>query len=83
MKPINIIQITEPKFTFEGEHHWVQTKRFRDFRDFQDNIDYYTDKGYTHCFIFSIFNQHDGNMMIDHTGTETEVWVRYKFLKIE
>jgi len=83
VRPFNIIQVDSPKFEYKGVEYYVDTRRYIDFCDFQKSIDRAIDMGYTHCFIYTVMNQHDGKMIIDMTGTVTDVWIRSLFKKLE
>ncbi|PIZ95587.1 MAG: hypothetical protein COX80_04065 [Candidatus Magasanikbacteria bacterium CG_4_10_14_0_2_um_filter_33_14] len=83
MRLINIIQVDTPLFEYKGVEYAVETRRYIDFCDFQKYVDIAIDRGYTHCFIYNVINQHDDKMIIDISGTVTDVWIRSKFVKIE
>ena len=74
LKPkLEIIQVTTPKFEYEGKDMYVDSKMYKDLKQFQDDIDEYQKKGSTKCFFYSLHTQHEPNMTI--------YWVRCKFIK--
>jgi hypothetical protein len=73
-KCIEIIQVTTPKFKYDGKDLYVENKMYKDLKQFQDDIDEYQRKGATKCFFYSLYTtQHEHNMTI--------YWVRCKFIK--
>ena len=74
LKPkLEIIQVTTPKFEYEGSELYVESKMYKDLKQFQDDIEEYEKKGATKCFFYSLHTQHEPNT--------TLYWVRCKFIK--
>jgi hypothetical protein len=83
MKPFNFINVDAPIFEFNGVKHYVNENRYTDFCGFQKDIDRAMRRGMTHCFIYTVHNQHNGEMITDIDKTQTDVWIRHTFLKIK
>jgi hypothetical protein len=74
LKPkLQIIQVNSPKFEYEGKDLYVESKMYKNLKQFQDDIEEHEKKGATKCFFYSLYTQHDPNMVI--------YWVRCKFIK--
>ena len=74
LKPkLEIIQVTTPRFEYEGKDLSVDSKMYKDLNQFQEDIDEHQRKGATKCFFYSLYTQHEPNMTI--------YWVRCKFIK--
>lgn len=73
MSELQIIQVTTPVFEYDGKKLWVDSRMYKDLKQFQDVIEDYKNKGATKCFFYSLHTQHEPNRII--------YWVRCKFIK--
>lgn len=73
-KSIEIIQVTTPKFEYDGKELYVETKMYRNLNQFQDDINEYERKGATKCFFYTLNTTHEPTL-------GTTYWVRYKCIK--
>lgn len=83
MRLINIVQVDTPVFEYKGVEYYVETRRYIDFCDFQKSLDRAIDRGCTHCFIYTVMNQHGGKIIEYGVDNYSDVWIRSKFVKIE
>ena len=70
---MEIIQITKPTFEVDGETIPTNSQMYRDLSDFQRDIDRKERMGYTKCYFYSLYTQHEPNFII--------YWVRCRFMK--
>jgi hypothetical protein len=72
---LQIIQVNAPSFEYDGKDLYVESKMYKDLKQFQDDVEEHEKKGATKCFFYSLHTQHDPNtnMVI--------YWIRCKFIK--
>jgi len=70
---LQIIHVDTPKFEYEGVYLYVVSKMYKNLIEFQAEIDERGKMGFTKCFLYSIYTQHEPDFVI--------YWVRYKFVK--
>ena len=73
-KGIEIIQVTTPKFEYDGKELYVEEKMYRNLNQFQDDINDYEQKGATRCFFYTLKTTHEPTL-------GTIYWIRCKFIK--
>ena len=72
---IEIVQVTTPKFEYEGKDMYVEERMYSNLNQFQDDINEYEQKGATKCFFYSLKTTYEPTLGI------TIYWIRSKFIK--
>lgn len=74
MGKLEIIQVSTPKFEYNGQDLYVEDRMFKNLKEFQDEIDEYERKGATKCCFFSLHTEH-GPQFISPI-----YWIRRKYI---
>lgn len=84
MEKIKIIQVDNVVFEYRDVEYCVESRRYMDFHQLQDEIDRMIKKGATHLFIYNVKNTNDDGTPICKYQEDniSDVWIRCKFKKL-